>query len=56
MSGSPAVIAGSRNQDSLPTVAPQIPHEAGLAPIPYTNQNTLRKFLPPDGQEPACIP
>ena len=34
----PAVIAG-------PPAAPQIPHDAELAPIPYTGRNSLRKFL-----------
>ena len=32
-----AIIAGLHSQDLLPTVAPQIPHDAGLAPVPYTD-------------------
>ena len=33
MSNLPVVIAGLRNQDSLPIVDPQIPHDAELAPV-----------------------
>ena len=51
-----AVIAGTRNQDSLPIVTSQILHEAGLAPVPYTGRNFLRKFLRPGGLELALIP
>ena len=40
-----AVIAGLRNQDSLPSVVSQITHHAKLEPVPYTSRNSLRKFL-----------
>ena len=53
MSGPPALIAGTHNQYLLPTLAFQIPHDAGLTPAPYTGRNSLRKFLPPDGLERA---
>ncbi|KAJ4439516.1 hypothetical protein ANN_07640 [Periplaneta americana] len=42
----PAVIAGIRNRISLPIVAPQVHHDAGWAPVPYTGRNFMRKFLP----------
>ena len=50
----PAVIAGTRNQDSLPTVAHQIPHDVGLVEIPWgnffsqvdSNQHTSRSMEP----------
>lgn len=32
---------------SQPIVAPQFPLVAGLAPLPYTGRNFMRKFLPP---------
>ncbi|KAJ4452076.1 hypothetical protein ANN_03592 [Periplaneta americana] len=32
----PAVIAGIRNRISIPIVAPQVHHDAGWAPVPYT--------------------
>ena len=51
----PTVIASPRNKDSLPTVASQIPQDAGLAPVPYTGRNCLRKFLPPGGPKPANL-
>ncbi|KAJ4428178.1 hypothetical protein ANN_24193 [Periplaneta americana] len=51
----PVVIAGIRNQISLPIVAPQVHHDAGWAPVPYTGRNFMRKFLPPWGLGPACI-
>ena len=41
----PAVIADPRNQDLLLIIASQIPHDAGLAPVPFPGQNSLRKFL-----------
>ena len=47
--GSSTIIAGLRNKNSLPIVAPQIAHNAGLAPVPYTGQNSPRKFLPSGG-------
>ena len=50
------VIAGPLNQDSLPTVASQISHSAGLAPVPYTGRNSLRNFLAPEGFDPARVP
>ena len=56
MLSAPAIIAGPCNQNSLPTAAPQIPHDAGLAPAPYTGRNFLRKFLHSGGLEPARAP
>ena len=56
MSGQHAVIAGPRNQDSLPIVASRIPYDAGLLPASYAGRNSLRKFLPPDGLEPERVP
>ena len=55
MSDPPAVTAGPRNQDSLPIVDSQIFLDAGLAPIPYTGRNSLRKFLPPQELGPARV-
>ena len=55
MSDPPAVTAGPRNQDSLPIVAAQFPYDAGLAPVPYTGRNSLKKFLPPAGLELARV-
>ncbi|KAJ4434738.1 hypothetical protein ANN_23306 [Periplaneta americana] len=46
---------GIRNRISLPIVAPQVHHDAGWAPVPYTVRNSMRKFLPPRGLEPARI-
>ncbi|KAJ4428272.1 hypothetical protein ANN_24289 [Periplaneta americana] len=42
----PAVVAGLRNRISLPIVAPQVHHNAGWTPVPYTGRNFMRKFLP----------
>ena len=41
----PAVIVGLRNQDSLPIVALQIPHDVGLTPVPDTGRNSARKLF-----------
>ena len=53
----PAVIAVSHNQDLLPIIASQIPHDPRLASVPYTGQNSMRKFLPPWGlsMHPALL-
>ena len=56
ISDSAVVIDGLRNQDGLPIVASQISLDVGLAPIPYTGRNSLRKCLPTGGLEPAHVP
>mgnify|MGYP000515885793 CR=1 FL=1 len=50
------LVTGPRNQDSLPIVVPQIFHDAGLSPAPYTGQHSQRKFLPQGGFEPISVP
>ena len=56
MASPPAVIAGLRNQDSLPIVALKILHYAGVALVTYTGRNSMRNFLPTGSFEPAYIP
>ena len=45
MTDLPAVIASIRNQDSLLILDCQVCHDPGLAPVPYTGRNTMRKLL-----------
>ena len=50
----PAVIAGPRNQDSLSIVASQIPHDAGLAPVPYSGEIRQEIFFLQGGSK-QCV-
>jgi hypothetical protein len=51
----PPAIASFRDRIKLLIVAPQFPHDAGLASVPYTGRKLMRKFLSPR-IEPARIP
>ena len=44
------------SQPGFAIIAPQILHDAGLAPVPYTGQNCLRKFVSPRGIRTSARP